>query len=113
MHKYQVGDIVVCKAKWYHKTFNKRGFVEEIVDEPRGKREGRYSIYGLESQNTDVKHLNEGMYFGDHNGIELEPTGGRMDRASLQKYMSENSDDIMLQQDMVLVQKRLEEIMTV
>ena len=96
MPNYQVGDIVVCKAEWYHKTYNKRGFVEEVVEEPIGeKREGRYSIYGLEEN----VHEND-IYFGDHNGVELEPTGEKMSIDTIEKYMEKYSTNYGLQEDM-------------
>jgi hypothetical protein len=96
MGTYQVGDIVVCKAQWYHKTYNKRGFVEEVLEEPNGWKKGRYGIYGLDEPNSLEK---DDMWFGDYNGVELEPTGERMNTDTIEKYMEKYPTNYGLQQD--------------
>ena len=103
----QVGDIVICKSEGYNRTYGKKGFIEEVVDEPRLHerlgRNGLYSIYGLDKANSDSNAL----YFGDHAGRDLEETGVRMTIVDITEYQNRQPENKILQSDMDRVVKEI------
>ncbi len=103
MDTYHVGDIVVCRTS-YAKTDGKRGFIEEIVDEPTPQRTGRYSVYGLEIPNNDKDEI----YYGDYSPIELEKTGKVMTSEDILEYKATFHDNVGLQHDMDRVIEKIE-----
>lgn len=105
----QVGDIVYCRGT-YAKTKDRRGFIEEIVDQPlvneRLNRRGLYSIYGIDPPNGDNKL---DVYFGDHSGNELEPTGQWMTPEMIEEYKNRHAHNNLIQADMNKVQEKIRE----
>lgn len=112
MGKYlEVGDVVICKSKGYKRTYGCKGFIEEVVDEPRPHerlgRQGLYSIYGLDKANSDGMSSPDDLYFGDHAGVDLEATGEKMSRHDVKTYSERQPNNKLLQSDMERVAEEI------
>ena len=111
-----VGDIVICKG--WEKCKDKKGFIEEIVVDPKkGNRNrfhsGRFSVYGLEPFNktagsyTPVEDYHRMPYFGDFVGADLEPTGEKMTAEKIKEWAKIFPDNKGLQADIIIIIKNL------
>jgi hypothetical protein len=102
---------VICKSKGYNRTYGCKGFIEEVVDEPRDHeklgRQGLYSIYGLDKANSDGVSSEDDLYFGDHAGRDLEATGDKMTIVDITEYLNRQPENKLLQKDMDRVTEEL------
>ncbi len=108
--KFSVGEIVYCRTV-YERSKNKKGFVEEILKDPRPPynkfHSGRYSVYGLEQPNGEIRSANDGWYFGDYVGAELETTGNFMSVSDLENYKTKFPNNKGVKKDIDIVIKNL------
>lgn len=98
---YCVGDIVIVKH------LNIKGFIEEILVDPKGKinspdmiysKSGKFSIFGLQ------KGKNGNWDLGNFMGIQLDHTGTKMSKADLRDYQFKNKfEDIQLEKTIDVV----------